>query len=183
MRVKAILPLLLAFIALPALSGEAAITMYLEVAGVEGEATETNHKDWIEVLSYSWSAVQPTSHRSAMGGGGQPEGVVLRDFECVKPLDKSTPKLMESCCNGVLIPMVTLEVVRHVGESPTILKYTLEGVIVTSVTDSANTGDEMPRQEVTFTFRKLTCTYTETDGDGTTQGDVEFSYDQDSDQS
>ena len=58
MRTKTLLPLLIAFIALPALSTEAAITMYLDVMGVNGEATEATHQGWMVVDSFSWGVSQ-----------------------------------------------------------------------------------------------------------------------------
>jgi type VI secretion system secreted protein Hcp len=33
--------------------------MYLKVDGVTGESNDSNHKSWIDVLSFSWAAEQP----------------------------------------------------------------------------------------------------------------------------
>lgn len=33
-----------------------AIDMYLKVDGVTGESNDSNHKNWIDVLSFSWAA-------------------------------------------------------------------------------------------------------------------------------
>ena len=48
--------------ALPAMG---AVQMFLDIAGIPGESTDKDHKDWIEVLSYSLGVANPASP----GGG------------------------------------------------------------------------------------------------------------------
>ena len=38
-----------------------AIDMFMKVEGVSGESKDANHKDWTNVDSFEWGAIQPGS--------------------------------------------------------------------------------------------------------------------------
>ena len=46
-----------------------AFDAFLKIDGIPGESTDSKHKDWIEVLSYSTGITQPTSGSASTGGG------------------------------------------------------------------------------------------------------------------
>ena len=45
-----------------------AFDAFLKIATIPGESTDDKHKDWIEVLSYSWGVSQQTSGSRSSGG-------------------------------------------------------------------------------------------------------------------
>lgn len=40
-----------------------ALDVYLQIDGIKGESTDTDHKDWIELTSAQWGVVQPAAER------------------------------------------------------------------------------------------------------------------------
>jgi type VI secretion system secreted protein Hcp len=101
--------------------------------------------------------------------------VVLEDIVVVKELDKSSPKLMEKCAMGAVMPSLVIDVCRAAGGS-TYYKYELENVMVTSFHSSGSTEEGVPVETVTFNFEEITVTYTETDKEGKSKGNVEFNW-------
>src|SRR5512141_296981 len=70
-----------------------AFDAFLKIDGVPGESSDDKHKDWIEVLSYSWGVSQPSSGSASTAGGATAERANFSDFSVVKALDKASPKL------------------------------------------------------------------------------------------
>ncbi len=157
-----------------------AFDAFLKIATVPGESTDDKHKDWIEVLSYSWGLSQPHAGSRSSGGAAAAERVNLQDLSIVKTLDKASPKLFLSCCKGEHIPSVKLELCRATGDKQKYQEYKLSDVIVSSVRPggSAHGGEQLPLEEVSFNFGKIELTYTETDHKtGKPKGDVKAHWD------
>ena len=95
-----------------------AFDAYLQIDGVKGESTDSEHKDWIEILSYSQPSTQPASpaaaSKSTTRGTHEP-------YVIVKHVDIASPKLYELASTGRHISKVIIEVVRASGGKP--VKY------------------------------------------------------------
>lgn len=57
-----------------------AFDAYLKIDGIPGESLDTNHKDWIELLSFEFGASQATSATASSAGGASAERVNLSEF-------------------------------------------------------------------------------------------------------
>ena len=150
-------------------------TMYLHITGIDGEATDDDHKDWIEILSCSMGMADP---EAGVTGTSRRRGyVVMEDIVVVKELDKSSPKLMEKCAKGEVIPSMVIDVCKVVEDSSsTYYKYELENVMVTSFHSTGSTEEGVPVETITLNYEEITVTYTETDSEGKSKGNVEFNW-------
>ncbi len=89
-----------------------AFNSYIKIDNIDGQSTDTNHTNWIDVLAFSHGASQETqfaNQTNAVGRG------VLSPFVFVHLLDKATPKLQQSCMSGQNIASVKLEVCAQIG--------------------------------------------------------------------
>jgi len=72
--------------------------MFMKIDSLAGESKDSTHKGEIDVLAWSWGA---SNSGSAHVGGGAGSGKVnVQDLSFTKYLDKSTPDLLLSTCNG-----------------------------------------------------------------------------------
>ena len=153
---------------------------FLKIDGLDGESTDDKHKNWIEILSYS-TGVSQTSAGSSSSGGGRASGRAdLADFSIVKTLDKASPKLNLFCCNGTHIKEVTVQLCRAGKEKVKYMEYKMSDVLVTSVRPggSAQGGESLPLEEVSFNYGKIDWIYTATDhATGKPAGDVKTTWD------
>ena len=152
---------------------------FLRVEGIAGESNDDRHRDWIEILSYNHGLAQSAL---VSGPGGTPAAsrITHQDFRVTKSLDKSSPKLNLACCKGEYFRQITLELCRATGDKQRFMVYTMGDVIVTSIrpAGSAVAAENLPIEEVTFNYRKIEWTYTETDPrTGVVKGDVKASWD------
>jgi len=87
---------------------QAANSYYLQIDGINGDSTDRNHKNWIDVDSFSWGLTMITS-----GSGGQSVGKVsFSDLAWTQPVDSSTPRWFIDVATGKHIGKVTLDVQR-----------------------------------------------------------------------
>jgi len=157
-----------------------AFDCFLKIDGVPGESTDDKHKDWIELLSYSHGVSQMSSGSASSGGGRSAERCDHQDFSVVKTLDKASPKLALFCCNGTHIKEVKVELCRATGDKQKYMEYKMSDVIISSARPggSAQGGEALPLEEVSFNYGKIAWTYTETDHKtGKPKGDVATNWD------
>jgi len=149
---------LVAVLSIPSARG--AVDMFLKIEGVPGESTKADHRDWIEILSYSHGVSQPASGALASGGARSAGRADHSDFSIVKTLDRATPKLNLYCCNGTHIPKVEFELAEPSGDKRVFFKITLYDVIVTSVKPTGSAASDRPTEEVTLNYSRITWQYT-----------------------
>ena len=66
--------------------------MLLQLAGVTGESSDAKHKDFIDLVSWSWGMLSPTDVST---GQRVREGEESSDFKIVKRADRSSPVLIQ----------------------------------------------------------------------------------------
>lgn len=153
-----------------------ATDMFLQLEGVKGESEDSEHADWIEILSWSHSFSQPTSAvRSS--SGATVEKADHSDLSITKYIDNATDEILTYCWNGNMIPTAKVECFRADAESNKPVKYLLielEKVIVSNYSISAGGGD-IPMENLSLSYGKVTYTYTQqkkADGTGGAQKPV-----------
>ena len=137
-----------------------ATNIYIKFEGPEakGESTVKNHKDQIEVLSWSHGFSQPTSPTRSTAGSGTVEKANHSDFSFTKYLDSSTDDILKICWAGDQVDKVTLEAYRADKADVAYLTIEMEKVIVSSVSVSGGGGD-LPIENVSLAYAKVTYTY------------------------
>ena len=155
--------------------GNGAPGIYLQLGDISGECDDVNYKVWIEVGSMSFGV-----HMPAAGASGQSRrrgAVVVEDLELVKELDKSSPKIAESVCEGTNFPEVTIEVISGTANPRLLVKYELKNVVLKSYWHYAQMEEDVGTEDVfTLSYEEIKMTYTEYDDSGNEKGTVEWLY-------
>lgn len=136
-----------------------AMDMFMKLTDIKGEAVDDKHKDEIDVLAWSWGFSQTGSTHSGSGGGAGK--VNVHDLSFTKHIDKSSPDLYLSCCNGKHVGSAVLTV-RKAGENP--LEYliiTMEDVIISSISPGGSGGEDKLAENVSLNFARVKVDYTE----------------------
>jgi len=159
--------------------------MFLLVKGakhglIKGESQDTQHKDEIEVLSWSWGM----QGKASLGGGAATGKASVHDLKITKRVDSASTALMLALRTNEPISKAVLTL-RKAGKSQLeYMKITIEQGRVMSLTidggDSNGTADVVER--VSFSFNKIEVEYVPQGKDGLPQGGMTFA-DQWSDQS
>ena len=110
-----------------------AFDAFLNIDGVPGESTDDKHKGWIEILSFSHGATQPSSATASSAGGGTTERVTFDDLTVTKHIDKASAKLHELCASGKHLATVTMQLCRAGGDKLQYMEVKMEQVVISAV--------------------------------------------------
>jgi len=126
---------------------------------VKGESKLNDFKDKIELLSFSHGvAMQMTGDiSSSERTSGKPNH---QDMTVTKYLDRASPVLNQSCCQGTTFPQVELIIGRNdSGAVVELMRYTLKGVLISSISIGGGGGD-LPVETVTLNYNQITWDFT-----------------------
>ena len=142
-----------------------AVDMFFKIGDLKGESVDDKHKGEIDVLAWSWGMSQSgTTHMATGGGAGK---VNVQDISFTKYVDKSSPNLIQYCCNGKHFSEALLTV-RKAGENPLeYLKITIKDLMIAAVTTGGSGGEDRLTENVTLNFAEFKVEYTPQKKDGT----------------
>jgi type VI secretion system secreted protein Hcp len=150
---------------------------FIDLEGIEGEATDQDYKDKIEVQSVSWGGTNHSSFKHGTGGTiskGQMHEISFSKYMC-----KASLKLFERCVDGSHIPTGTLTLCKMSGDDNKIkyFEVELDKVYVTSYNVSAHGGGDLPMESITLSFVQAKTKYLPQKNEGYAAGNIGFGWD------
>lgn len=152
-----------------------AVDYFLKLDGIEGESLDDKHKNWIQLLSWSWGGSQ-TSSVSGTGGSGAGKAN-LQDVSITTHFDKATPKLYKSMLLGTHTAKGSIECVKAGANGKPYLKIDLKEVFVSSLQTGGSSGEEIPIVSLTFTYNEIKVDYYQQDEKGNVASTGAITYD------
>ena len=147
---------------------------FLQITGIAGESKEAKHKDWIDVLSWSFGESRPVG--PAAGSGGGAGKVQMNDFNFVAATSKASPKLFLACATGQHMKEAKLSAVKAGAMQQEYLSWTFADVLVTSYQTSGSDGD-ISVDSVSLAFSKVKVEYKAQKADGSLDAPVVAGWD------
>jgi len=151
---------------------------YMKLGDIKGEATDSDHKDWIIIESMSspiFRSVPPGAKDQQRTKGE----TSLGDIVVSRQLDKSSTKLQETCANGTFAKEVEIHFCTTVkNKQEPYLTYKLKNVIISSYSfHGVASGDPLPSEQITLGYTEVEWTYIVVDPDtGDKKGQVPAKY-------
>jgi type VI secretion system secreted protein Hcp len=137
------------------------IYLKFEDATLKGESTSDQGKDEIEVIAFKHAVSKPLSSSQASNVNRVHGRTKHEDFIIEKWVDQTTPKLNQYCSQGVELKKATLTIYvqaagkhntsEQKGDALKLFVYTLENVIISSVTVSGG-GEDTPTETLTLNY-------------------------------
>ncbi len=151
-----------------------AVDMFLKLAGIKGESTDSKHKDEINIHSFTFG-VHQTGASSAGGGSGAGKAH-FDDIQISKAADLASPNLMLACATGQHIKEAVITVRKAGGQQEEFYIITLSDLIVSSM-QNTGTGSDNPTEMLTMNYSKVKFDYKPQKADGTLGGVSTAGYD------
>ena len=129
--------------------------MFLQLGDVVGDATAKGYENWIEILSWSWGASNPTT--VGAGTGLSAGKVSVSDLSLMKVADSATPRLMDAVATGGHFPKAALAI-RRSSDGFEYMRVRLEDVMVSS--EQLSAGGERPTESISLSFARYVVDYT-----------------------
>lgn len=134
---------------------EAQQQIFLEIPGVQGEATVPAFANQIDILSASFAASNPACTKSSIS---------VSELIVTKRADKATVDLLTAMRDRTAFPTITVRFV--VGTSAVYQKYELSNAMFSSTNTAGGGGDPRTVESWTVSFSQTVITYTFIDGSG-----------------
>ncbi|HAO22755.1 MAG TPA: type VI secretion system tube protein Hcp [Desulfobacteraceae bacterium] len=140
-----------------------ATNMYLQLDGIKGESVDLNHKDWIEILSFSHGFTQPVTPVRA-SSGSTVERCNHSDISVSKYVDKATDAILKHIWSGKQISKAVLEFFRADGQNKPVkyIEVELANVVISNYNMSGGQGS-LPMENISLSYGKVTYRYTQYD--------------------
>ena len=157
-----------------------ALDAYLQLDGIQGEATEDNHKNWIQLTQIAHGIAQQASKNPPGGQRATTANSQHDAIQVVKKVDKSTPLLHQQCCSGKTIAKAAIDLLKDAGDKRVVyLKYELTNVLIAGVKLKGDQADaEEADETVQLKYGTIKWTYQTTDpSTGSVTGNVPAGWD------
>jgi type VI secretion system secreted protein Hcp len=152
----------------------ASVDYFLKIDGIQGESTDSKHKNELDIESWSWGQTNEGSH--AYGGGGGAGKVNMQDFSFSMRVNKASPKLFLACASGDHIKEALLTCRKAGKEQQEYLKIKFSDLLISSYQTGGSNGDVVPVEQVTFNFAKIELSYAPQKPDGKLDSPVVHHY-------
>jgi type VI secretion system secreted protein Hcp len=135
-----------------------ALDIFLKVAGIKGESSDDQHREEIDVASFSWGLSRQRA--TSTGGGAGASKADFQDLHVVTNVSQASPQLFLASAAGRHIETAILTC-RKVsgGTQQDFLKYTLTDVLVASYHTDGQAEDSVPVDELSFTYAQIKVEY------------------------
>jgi type VI secretion system secreted protein Hcp len=151
------------------------MAIFMKFDGIEGDATDEKHKNWIPLNSVSFASNREA--RTAIGAADQRQGtnVSISDVTVSKPMDLASPKLFLASVVG-FGKKVTIDISRSgETEGENYLQLILDKACVTSY--SIQSDGKQHTESLTLNFLKVTKRYWPAEGDNTVGAAIPVCFD------
>jgi type VI secretion system secreted protein Hcp len=155
-----------------------AVDMFLKLDGVPGESKDKQYLDHIEILSFSFGAVQQGAFEKGTGGGAGKAHIHEPQF--THYFDKASTQLLLMCVTGKAINSGEFIARRSGadGKQQPYMNLKFENMMVSSVqTSQHGHGDDRLSETFSLNFRKFEIIYTTQSNTGAPQKSNPVKYD------
>jgi type VI secretion system secreted protein Hcp len=134
-----------------------ATNIFLQLDGIKGGSTDEKHKDWIEIFSWSHSFDQPSMPISRSGGQAATTAMCNHSpISITKILDESTYAILKTVWTGDVLPNAKIECFRAGKDPIKYLEISMEKVIISGYSIGAQGDADIPAENITLTYGKVT---------------------------
>ncbi len=152
-----------------------AVDYFLKIEGIEGESTDSTHKNEIDIDSWTWGETNAGTFSS--GGGGGAGKVTMQDFHFTMKVNKASSKLLLACATGEHLKTSLLTCRKAGKEQQEYLKIKFSDCLVSAFQTGGSAGDVIPVDQISLNFAKIEYEYKEQKPDGTLGGAIKAGYD------
>src|SRR4029434_6513713 len=109
------------------------VDYFLKVDGIDGETADAEHKNELEVLSFSWGVTQAITGTVSSSGTFTGQRCDMSPLVVQKLFDKASPKAAQACAAGDHFASAVLTLCRAGGDKQAYMEYQLSDLMVSSV--------------------------------------------------
>ena len=144
------------------------MSIFVNYEGIKGESSDSNHKDWVDVDSWSWGVQRKITSSTSTRGDRESSNAVVSDLKITKKMDSSSNKFfIESCCGTGKTVKLHLTKTGVGNGADVFMEYTLKNALISDYKVGGSAGDiNRPTEVITISFVEMEAKYIPYDEDG-----------------
>jgi type VI secretion system secreted protein Hcp len=128
--------------------------IYMQYDTIQGDVTASGYEHQIELTSFQWGVSRSFALAAGNREGSAPK---VSEITITKPLDSSSPHLLEEALNGEGKTVVISFVKSSAGQLETYLQITLTNTLISGF--SMSSGGDRPTESLSLNFTKIEYKY------------------------
>ena len=149
--------------------------IYLQMDGIQGDATHETHRRWTDIESLHWNVTRNMNTYAGSASNREASEPTVSEVTLTKVSDSSTTKLFQEACSGKNGKTATIHLVSTGNPGDTYIEFILHNTLIAGYT-IGTTGDR-PLETVTLNFTKMDVKYIPYDDQNAQQSPMIASYD------
>jgi len=149
--------------------------IYLQIDGIEGDATHQEHRKWMDIEAIHWDVSRNMNTSAGSAANREASEPTISEVILTKVSDSSSTKLFKEACSGRTGKRATIHLVTTGDPGETYIEYQLTNTLIASYSIDSN-GDR-PLETVKLNFTKMEVKYIPFDDNHTPQSPMIASYD------
>ncbi|TWF50071.1 Hcp family type VI secretion system effector [Neorhizobium alkalisoli] len=149
--------------------------IYLQIDGIQGDATHEQHKKWMDIEAIHWNVARNMNTSAGSAANREASEPTISEVILTKVSDSSSTKLFQEACSGRTGKRTTIHLVTTGNPGDTYIEYNLTNTLIASYSIDSN-GDR-PIETIKLNFTKLEVKYTPFDENQAPQSPMIASYD------
>jgi type VI secretion system secreted protein Hcp len=151
------------------------MAIYLHYDGIDGEATQDDHKKWIDIGSLTFGVGRGIASPVGSAGNRGASQPSVSEITITKLMDGASPKLFTESVTGEKGKVVKIHLVTTGNPGVTYTEYTLTDTLISGY--SISSGGERPQESISLNFTKIEYKFTPLEKDNKAGTPVTVSYD------
>jgi type VI secretion system secreted protein Hcp len=135
------------------------VAIYLKIDGINGNVTESDHKDWIELNSFQWGVGRGISSPVGNTDDRESSEPSISEITVTKSMDQASNPLLGLALGVSGAKKFEIDFTRTAENKTQIfLHYELENTLISGF--SLSSGGDMPSESMSLNFTKITQKFT-----------------------
>ena len=133
------------------------MAIYVKFEGVEGDATQANHKKWLDVQSVQLGVGRGIHTPVGSAQNREASEPSVSEVTLTMAMDRSSTKMFEESCVGKTGKEVTIDFCTTGDPGELYLQYKLHKVLVSGY--GVSSGGDRPSISISYNFSKIEMKY------------------------
>ncbi|MER0237082.1 type VI secretion system tube protein Hcp [Fulvimarina sp. MAC8] len=149
--------------------------IYLQIDGIQGDATQEQHRKWMDIEAIHWNVSRNMNTAAGSAANREASEPSISEVVLTKVSDSSATKLFQEACSGSTGKRAVIHLVTTGNPGMTYIEYNLTNTLIANY--SIDSSGDRPVETIRLNFTKMEVKYTPYDENQTPQSPMIASYD------
>lgn len=149
--------------------------IYLQIDGIQGDATQEQHRKWMDIEAIHWNVARNLNTVAGKAANREATEPTISEIVLTKVSDSSSTKLFQEAVSGTQGKRAVIHLVSTGSPGETYIEYALTNTLIANY--SIDSSGDRPLETIRLNFTKIEVKYIPYDDNNRPQSPMIASYD------